>query len=118
MLKRLAKDGWRALAVVGALGGVVYASYHQGVPKKLPGAAFDWVFLFHVERATALLAALGLVLLVGVRALRGEFPIKFGQLEYPAKEVDEKTQAATAAQERRIQLLEDRVYGVPPSPRD
>lgn len=109
---------WRAAIVVAMFAGVVYASYQQSVPKKLPGAAFDWVFLFHVERAAALLATVGVVLLVGVRAMRGEFPIKFGQVEYPAKEVGEKARAATAAQEERIQLLEERVFGIPPSPQD
>jgi hypothetical protein len=83
----------------------------HGVPQdrngadKLPAAALGWTLLFHVERATALLAATGVVLLVGWRATHGEFPVKFGQVEY-AQKTAAAAADATSAQERRLRVLE------------
>jgi hypothetical protein len=75
-------------------------------PGHLPGAALDWRLLFHVERAAAALAILGGVWLVVWRGLHGEFPIKFGNLEYAAKEAAANSEEATEAQELRLQLVE------------
>lgn len=52
------------------------------VPGQLPNVAMGWVLLFHMERAAALLGVIGLVLLIGWRAVQGELPIKLGNLEY------------------------------------
>ena len=96
----------RVLAVVAAFGVAVVASNAHGVPSSLPGAALDWRLLFHVERASILLATTGAVLLVGWRATRGEFPIKFGQLEYAVKDTADRAAAVDESHERRLQTLE------------
>jgi hypothetical protein len=115
-VNRVGAAAWRILIVAAVFGVVLWLSDRYGVPDKMPGAALGWPLLFHILRASALLAALGVVLLVGWKALHGEFPVKFGQIEYPAKAVDERTQAATEAQEQRLRLLEAVVFGVRPPP--
>lgn len=77
----------------------------DGSPDGLPSVALGWRLLFHVARATALLAAIGGVLVVGWRATRGELPVKFGQVEY-AREAAGAVARAAARQERRIRVLE------------
>jgi hypothetical protein len=77
---------FRVLVVVAVFGAFVYVSEQAGVPTKLPGAALGWSLLFHLERAAAVLATTGVVFLVGWRAMHGEFPIKFGQVEYAQKQ--------------------------------
>jgi hypothetical protein len=84
----------------------IYASARAGVPDPLPGVALGWMALFHVERAGAMLGAIGIVALIGWRALAGEFPIKFGNVEYAAKEAAAEAEAISASQERRIRVLE------------
>lgn len=91
----------------------VYLSHRAGLPEKpdgtedeLPSVALGWKLLFHVERAGALLGALGVVLLIGWRATRGEFPIRFGQVEYAARAAADEAAKATASQERRLRYLE------------
>ncbi len=106
---------FRAATVVAVFGLVIYASHSHGVPDKLPAAALDWRLLFHAERAAAVLASFGVVLLVGWRAMHGEFPMKFGNVEYAVKEAAADAEAATNAQERRIQLLEA-YLGIGPGP--
>jgi hypothetical protein len=110
--------GWRVLLAAAVLGLAVWASDRHGVPKNLPAAALGWRLLFHVERAVVLLTAVGAVLLVGWRALHGEFPVKFGQLEYAAKEAAAKAETASDAQERRIQILEVLTGIAEPTPRE
>jgi hypothetical protein len=82
------------------------ASVKAGAPRALPGAALDWRLLFHIERGAAILGAVGIVLLIGWRALSGEFPIKFGNVEYAAKEAAAEAKQATDLQEHRIRVLE------------
>ena len=65
----------RLAVVLLAFGGFVAISEHAGVPAKLPSAAFGWNLLFHLERAAAVLATGGIVLLVGCGAMHGEFPM-------------------------------------------
>ena len=96
---------FRAVAVLLVFGAAIYASHKHGVPDKLPGAALSWNLLLHIERATVLLGGIGAVLLVGWRATHGEFPIKFGQLEYAQKTAGAAAEVAEA-QERRIRVLE------------
>jgi len=101
----------------------------SGTPPKLPGSALGWSPLLHVERAGAVLAAIGVVWLVGWRALHGHFPIKFGNVEY-ADEFRVSAEAATAHEgrlkaaettdellERRLELVEG-VLGLAEPPRD
>lgn len=76
----------RIAAVAVVLGLAIFASAQAPVPSQLPGVAMGWEALFHVERAGAMLGAIGIVALIGWRALHGEFPIKFGNVEYAAKE--------------------------------
>ena len=116
-------DWIRLAGVLLAFAAVVYASYKLGTPRdakgeiKLPAAAFSWPFLFHVERSAAVLGAVGLVLLVGWRASYGDFPIKFGNVEYAAREADRKAEAATQAQELRLQYVEG-ILGIAPPPEE
>ena len=84
---------------------LTWASHKEGVPSKLPGAALGWTLLFHLERAAAILATAGVVLLVGWRAMHGEFPIKFGQVEYAQKQA-EAAVALNEVQERRLRVIE------------
>ena len=96
---------FRVAVVLGVFGVLAAISEDAGVPNKLPGAAFGWNLLFHLERAAAVLATAGVVLLVGWRAMHGEFPIKFGQVEYAQKQA-EAAAALNQAQERRLRVLE------------
>ncbi|MGH2985643.1 MAG: hypothetical protein ACRDLO_03010, partial [Solirubrobacterales bacterium] len=66
----------------------------------------DWTLLFHIERAAALLGAIGIVLLIGWRAVNGQFPLKFGQVEYAAEEAAAQAEAVAASQEQRLRTLE------------
>jgi len=94
-------------AVVGlVLTVAIYASTHAAIPDPLPGVALGWTALFHVERAGAMLGAIGVVALIAWRALSGEFPIKFGNVEYAAKEAAAEAEEISASQERRIRALE------------
>lgn len=96
----------RIAAVVVVLSLAIFASTQASVPDQLPGVAMGWEALFHVERAGAILGAIGIVGLIGWRALHGEFPIKFGNVEYAAKEAASEAKELGALQERRIRTLE------------
>jgi hypothetical protein len=113
-------SGWQAragiLAVV-VLAAIVWSTL-RGAPPTLPGTALGWAPLFYVERAGALLGALGIIVLIGWRALHGRFPIKFANIEY-ADELKASTETAEAQlellkvaenthdlHERRIELIE------------
>ncbi len=107
--------GYKAKAAMPALvfGLAFIGSVAYGSPARLPGAALGWSLLLHVERASAVLAILGAVWLVGWRALHGRFPIKFGHVEY---EDELAASAATVeAHERRLKLIEG--YLPPEQPR-
>jgi hypothetical protein len=93
-------------AVLLVFGAAIYVSTRASTPDPLPGVAMGWTSLFHVERAAALLGAVGIVALVGWRALHGEFPIKFGNIEYPAKQTAAEAGEVSALQEQRIRVLE------------
>ena len=62
--------------------------------------------LIHVERAATLLAAIGAVVLVGWRASQGDFPIRFGQVEYAVQDAVEGIESRDDAHERRLRNLE------------
>lgn len=104
------KPGFSLVLKVAAVGLVlalaVYASAESGTPKQLPGVAMGWDALFHVERAGAILGAIGLVVLIGWRAMHGEFPVKFGNVEYAVKEAASEAKELGALQERRLRTLE------------
>jgi hypothetical protein len=92
------------------------ASYHAPRPARLPGTALGWAFLFNVERASAVLAVIGTVLLVGWRATHGEFPIRFGNIEY-ADELNASAETVESHEARR-RLVESllRLAGPPGQP--
>jgi hypothetical protein len=96
----------RGAAVAACFGLAVLASSLHGVPQQLPGVALDWRLLFHVERASALLATSGAILLVAWRGTRGEFPVKFGQLEYAVKDAAAFAAEVDESHEKRLQTLE------------
>lgn len=92
--------------VLGLFGLVVWASHRHGAPDPLPDVALGWALLLHVERAVVLLGAVGAVALVGWRAVRGDLPVKLGQIEYAVKEATTGTEAFIATQEERIREVE------------
>jgi hypothetical protein len=97
--------GGKAMAPVFVFGLALVGSVACGSPARLPGAALGWTPLLHVERASAALAVMGTVWLVGWHALHGRFPIKFGNIEY-ANET--RASAATVdGHEQRLELIED-----------
>jgi hypothetical protein len=96
----------KALVVLTIFAIAVAASLKAGTPAVLPSAALDWTALFHIERAAAVLGAIGLVLLIGWRAMSGEFPIKFGNVEYAVENAATKAEQAAEEQEHRIRVLE------------
>jgi hypothetical protein len=106
LIEKIGRLGLRAIPVVLIFAAAIYASAQSGTPDELPGAALGWDVLFHVLRASALLGAAGVVLLVGWRAAHGDFPIKFGNVEYAVKEAADKAGRVSAAQERRLRYLE------------
>lgn len=65
-----------------------------------------WKALFHVERAGAMLGAVGVVLLIAWRAISREFPIRFGNVEYATRDVTSEAEEASGSQEYRLRLLE------------
>ncbi len=85
----------------------VLLSLKAGTPASddLPEVALRWRLLFHVERAGALIAVVGLIALVTWRTSRGEFPSRFAQMEYPPRAVT-KTNASFEELEDRVRLLE------------
>lgn len=105
-LRQHGREAIRLLAVVVGFAAVVWGSDRHGVPESLPDVALDWTLLFHVERAAALLGAIGIVLLIGWRAANGQFPLKFGQVEYAAEEAAAQAEAVAASQEQRLRTLE------------
>lgn len=92
--------------MAGLFAGAIYLSTRAAVPGLLPGIALGWEALFHVERAGAMLGAIGVVLVVGWRALSGEFPTRFGNVEYAPRDVTEEVKEASASQEYRLRALE------------
>jgi hypothetical protein len=104
-------------------GGLVAASSAVGVPRNakgaenLPAVALGWRLLFHIERAGAILGIVALVTLIAWRGAHGDWPIKFGNLEYAPKEVGRITSDALKKQEIRLRYLEDEL-GVADASRD
>jgi hypothetical protein len=95
----------KGLVLAAVFGGAIYLSTQASIPDPLPGAALGWTLLFHIERAGAVLGAVGIVVLIGWRALSNEFPIKFGNVEYAEKAASEAEEASESL-EQRIRWLE------------
>jgi hypothetical protein len=100
------KSGSKAVVVFVVFLAAVYASSRAAVPDPLLGVALGWAVLLHIERGATLFGAIGLVVLVGWRALSGEFPVKLGNVEYAVGRAVAEAEEASASQERRIRLLE------------
>lgn len=95
-----------ALVVVSSLVGTPHNARHV---ETLPSVALGWRLLFHVERASALIGALGLVGLVAWRGAHGDLPTKVGNVEYAPKEAVRVTADALAKQDARLRLVEERL---------
>jgi hypothetical protein len=74
---------------------------------ELPQVALDWPLLLHVERAAALVGVVSLVTLMWWRAGKGQFPIRFGNIEYAIEDAAE----VASDQEERIAALESAIEG-------
>jgi hypothetical protein len=83
-----------------------------------PGVALGWGLLYHVERACFLLGVVALFVLIVWRALKAEFPIKFGPLlEYAPKEAVQVSRRMQVNLEERIVTIENRLK-IGPRPGD
>lgn len=69
---------------------------------RLPAISMEWLPLFHLQRAAALLGVLSAVALIGWRALNGEFPVRFVNIEYQIEKAVESTEELSS----RIRALE------------
>jgi hypothetical protein len=96
----------RSIGLVCLSGLALCSSLLAGTPSDLPPIAMGWSLLFHVERATALLAAISTVLLIGWRASRGDFPVRIGQVEYAVREAARDVALREDALEERLRRLE------------
>jgi hypothetical protein len=100
-----------ALALI-VFAAIVLASSLVGLPEDaagktdLPGLALGWPLLFHVLRAAAFVGAVGTVVLVAWRGSQGDWPIKFGNVEYAPKQAVAITADALEKQDRRLRLIE------------
>lgn len=102
--------GWRQVATVaGVLTLGVVLSTGQGTPGELPAPSLGWPALLHVERAAALIGIAAAVLLAGVRALNGRFPVRLGHLEYSAEEREQEIDAVDQMLEQRLRTVEARL---------
>ncbi len=72
----------------------------------LPEIALGWEPLLHVERAAAAVGIAGFAMLVVWRAGRGEFPIRFAQIEYETRSIATEMDQAIGLLELRIDELE------------
>ena len=97
---------WRPIPALTLLGVAGALSVTAGPPNELPGVALGWPLLLHLERAAALIAALGLVALIGVRATMGRFPVRLGQVEYAAGRVMSEFDEAARPDGERLEALE------------
>lgn len=103
----------RRLAGVACLLLALAASGSVGPPSEaqLPEIALGWPLLLHIERAAAAVGLVGFALLVIWRAGRGEFPLRFAQIEYEPESSATATKVTLAAIESRLVLLE-RLAGI------
>lgn len=82
-----------------------------GAPRSLPDMALSSTVLFHLERATVLFAVVVFVLVILVRAWRGELPSEMsGQgFKYASPEETSDAASALAAAAGRLHTLIDRI---------
>jgi hypothetical protein len=97
----------RATAVVAIFSVAVLASALGPAVQEPPPIAFGWTVLFHVERAALLLGTVGGSLLVLWRATERRYPIRFAQIEYEPRKVDDEIWAAIGRIDKHICLVRD-----------
>lgn len=97
---------WRPIPALALLAVAAALSVTAGAPSELPGVALGWPLLLHLERAAALVASLGFVALVGVRATMGRFPVRLGQVEYATGRVMSEFDKAARSDGERLDALE------------
>ena len=101
------------VCAVAAFALLMLASSSVGVPhdakgaEHLPTVALGWRLLFHVERVSSLMVAVGIVMLVAWRGAHGDWPIKFGNVEYAPKAAVRETADVLADQDERVRILEE-----------
>jgi hypothetical protein len=109
------RPSWRrktagAIIVLLLAAGSLIGSLSAAAPRPYPGVALGWGLLYHVERACFLLGVVALFVLIVWRALKAEFPIKFGPLlEYAPKEALQLSDRMQASLEERIVTIEDQL---------
>jgi hypothetical protein len=96
----------------------VLASALAPTPQELPSIAFGWTLLLHFERAAALLALLGGTSLILWRATEGRYPVRFAQIEYEPREVDEEIWDAIERLDKHIYWVQDLASAPLPRPQD
>jgi hypothetical protein len=97
---------WRPIPAVALLTVAVMLSSAADTPNELPGVTLGWPLLLHLERAAVLVAGSALLMLVGVRATKGQFPFKFGQIEYAVEQAATRMNRTVDLHEQRLEALE------------
>lgn len=97
---------WRPLPALALLMIAAALSATAATPNELPGVALGWPLLLHLERAAVLVAGSALLMLVGVRATKGQFPFKFGQIEYAVEQAATRMNRTVDLHEQRLEVLE------------
>lgn len=97
---------WRPIPALVLLSLAVVLSSAAGTPSELPGVALGWPLLLHLERAAVLVAGSALLMLVGARATKGQFPFKFGQIEYAVEQAATRMNRTVDLHEQRLEVLE------------
>ncbi|MFN8113284.1 MAG: hypothetical protein U0R51_08785 [Solirubrobacterales bacterium] len=84
------------------------ASVIAGEPPggELPDVSLGWPILLYLERAAVAVGILGFTVLIIWRAGRGEFPVRFGNVEYEARSVASQMDEGIEVLELRIEQLE------------
>lgn len=101
---------WRQVATVAVvLALAMTLSAVQGWPDELPAPSLGWPALLHLERGAAFIGIAAAVLLIGVRALNGRFPMRFGQIEYSADEREQEIDAVDQLLTQRLHAVETRL---------
>lgn len=94
--------------IVGAYVMVALVSVLNGTPKKLPGVALGFPLLLHLERAGAVLAAIGAVLVVARLAWLGELPNQLGNIGYASFERRHEFEQSAAELRQHVEVRFDR----------
>ena len=109
----MVKANWRRpIPALALLTVAVALSATAGTPNELPGVALGWPLLLQLERAVVLVAGLGLVVLVGVRATMGRFPVRLGQVEYATSQAMSDFDETARLDGDRLAALEAVVAGL------